>query len=97
MQPVAITHHTLTTALGAGRAATLAALRAARSGLAPKQFLDAGLQGWIGEVDGVDSTLLPPRLNEFDCRNNRLAWLALEQDGFIDAVNSARARCSQRR
>ena len=92
MQPVAITHHTLTTALGAGQAATLAALRAARSGLAPKQFLDAGLQGWIGEVDGVDSTVLPPRLNEFDCRNNRLAWLALEQDGFIDAVNSARAR-----
>jgi len=92
MQPVAITHHTLTTALGAGRAATLAALRAARSGLAPKQFLDAGLQGWIGEVDGVDSTVLPPRLNEFDCRNNRLAWLALEQDGFIDAVSRARAR-----
>jgi 3-oxoacyl-[acyl-carrier-protein] synthase-1 len=92
MQPVAITHHTLTTALGAGRAATLAALRGARSGLAPKQFLDAGLQGWIGEVDGVDSTVLPQRLNEFDCRNNRLAWLALEQDGFIDAVSGARAR-----
>ncbi len=92
MQPVAITQHTLTTALGAGRAATLAALRAARSGLAPKQFLDAGLQGWIGEVDGVDATALPARLHEFDCRNNRLAWLALEQDGFIDAVSKARAR-----
>jgi len=92
MQPVAITQHTLTTALGAGRDATLAALRAARSGLASKQFLDAGLQGWIGEVDGVDATALPARLHEFDCRNNRLAWLALEQDGFIDAVTKARAR-----
>jgi 3-oxoacyl-[acyl-carrier-protein] synthase-1 len=92
MQPVAITQHTLTTALGAGRSATLAALRAARSGLAPKQFIDAGLQGWIGEVDGVDAVELPARLREFDCRNNRLAWLALEQDGFIDAVATARAR-----
>ena len=92
MQPVAITQHTLTTALGAGRAATLAALRAARSGLAAKQFLDAGLQGWIGEVDGVDAVTLPARLREFDCRNNRLAWLGLEQDGFIDAVVKARAR-----
>jgi len=92
MQPVAITQHTLTTALGAGRAATLAALRAGRTGLASKQFLDAGLQGWIGEVDGVDAVVLPSRLQEFDCRNNRLAWLALEQDGFIDAVAKARAR-----
>ena len=92
MQPVAITQHTLTTALGAGRSATLAALRAARSGLAPKRFIDAGLQGWIGEVDGVDAVELPARLREFDCRNNRLAWLALEQDGFIDAVATARAR-----
>jgi 3-oxoacyl-[acyl-carrier-protein] synthase-1 len=92
MQPVAITQHTLTTALGAGRAATLAALRAERSGLASKQFLDAGLQGWIGEVDGVDAIVLPERLREFDCRNNRLAWLAVEQDGFIDAVAKARTR-----
>ena len=92
MLPVAITQHTLTTALGVGRDATLAALRAGRSGLAPKQFIDAGLQGWIGEVDGVDAIALPARLGEFDCRNNRLAWLALEQDGFIDAVAKARAR-----
>ena len=92
MQGVAITRHTLTTALGAGRAATLAALRAGRTGLAPKSFIDARLQGWIGEVDGVDAVVLPERLREFDCRNNRLAWLALEQDGFIAAVAKARAR-----
>ena len=92
MQRVAITEHTLTTALGAGRDATLVALRAGRSGLASKQFLDAGLQGWIGEVDGVDAVVLPERLREFDCRNNRLAWLALEQDGFMAAVAKARTR-----
>ncbi|HKX44416.1 MAG TPA: beta-ketoacyl-[acyl-carrier-protein] synthase family protein [Burkholderiaceae bacterium] len=92
MQPIAISQHTLTTALGAGLEATLEALRAGRSGLAPRQFVDAALSGWIGEVDGVDAVVLPPHLREFDCRNNRLAWLGLEQDGFIAAVERARAR-----
>ena len=92
MQPVAISHHTLTTALGAGNAATLAALRERRSGLAPKPFIDTLLQGWIGEVDGVDTLVLPDRLREFDCRNNRLAWLGLLQDGFIERVAKARER-----
>ena len=92
MQPIAISRHTLTTALGAGLDATLDALRAGRSGLAPRQFLDAALPGWIGEVDGVDAIVLPPHLHEYDCRNNRLAWMALEQDGFIAAVERVRAR-----
>ena len=92
MQPVAISQHTLTTAIGVGLDATLAALREGRTGLAPRRFLDAALHGWIGEVDGVDAIVLPPHLHEFDCRNNRLAWLALEQDGFIAAVARARAR-----
>jgi 3-oxoacyl-[acyl-carrier-protein] synthase I len=92
MQPVAISQHTLTTAIGVGLDATLAALREGRTGLAPRHFLDAALHGWIGEVDGVDAIVLPPHLHEFDCRNNRLAWLALEQDGFIAAVARARAR-----
>jgi len=74
-----------------GRNARGAARRAHRPRLEAVS-LDAGLPGWIGEVDGVDAVVLPSRLQEFDCRNNRLAWLALEQDGFIDAVAKARAR-----
>ena len=35
---------------------------------------------------------LPSALADFDCRNNRLAWRALQQDGFADAVRAARAR-----
>ncbi len=92
MTPLAISTYTLTTALGAGRAATLDALRAARSGLAPAHFLDVELPTWIGEVAGLDAAPLPPDLAEYDCRNNRLAWLALEQDGFADAVLAARER-----
>src|SRR6185312_16073378 len=31
-------------------------------------------------------------LADWDCRNNRLAWLGLRQDGFIDKVRIARER-----
>ena len=92
MKPLAIAAYTLTTALGAGREATLAAIRAERSGLAPGRFLDVELPTWIGEVAGLDAAPLPADLADHDCRNNRLAWLGLQQDGFADAVLAARER-----
>ncbi len=92
MRPLAITAGTLTTALGAGCAATLAALQAQRTGLAPVQFEAVPLTTWTGEVAGVDGVTLPAHLAEFDCRNNRLAWLGFQQDGFLDAVAGARSR-----
>lgn len=92
MNSVAISAYTLSTALGLGREAMLAALREARSGLAPVRFLDVPLPTWVGEVPGVDDVVLPQALAGFDCRNNRLAWLGLQQDRFLDAVAAARAR-----
>ena len=97
MNPLAISAFTLTTALGAGRAATLAALQAQRSGLAPLRFMDLPLSTWAGEVEGVDGVQLPAPLGAMDCRNNRLAWLGLSQDGFVDAVARARERWGARR
>jgi len=46
----------------------------------------------LGEVAGVDEMSWPAELAAFDCRNNRLAWLSLQQDGFADVVRSAVAR-----
>jgi 3-oxoacyl-[acyl-carrier-protein] synthase-1 len=89
LQPLLISHKTLTNALGAGLAATLAALQARRSGLAPCNFDTVDLDTWLGMVDGVDSVAIRPDLARFDCRNNRLAQLALEQDGFAEAVAAA--------
>ncbi|MES2993424.1 MAG: beta-ketoacyl-[acyl-carrier-protein] synthase family protein [Pseudomonadota bacterium] len=97
MTPLAITAYTLTTALGAGQAPTLAALQAQRSGLAPVRFENLPLPTWTGEVEGVDAVELPAALREFDCRNNRLAWLGLQQDGLREAVAAVRARCGARR
>ena len=55
------------------------------------------LDMWIGEVAGLDDITVVERLAEFDCRNNRLAQLALEQDGFAAAVAQARARYGAQR
>ena len=92
MKPLAITAYTLTTALGAGRAPTLEALRSERTGLRPARFLDVELPTWIGAVEGLDAAMLPALWNEHDCRNNRLAWLGLQHDSFLEAVARARGR-----
>jgi 3-oxoacyl-[acyl-carrier-protein] synthase-1 len=92
MTPLTITDATLTTALGTGLDAHLEALQAQRCGLRPCAFEDVDLPGWIGVVDGLQAAPLPAHLHDYECRNNRLAWLALQQDGFADAVQAARAR-----
>ena len=88
MQPLAISHFTLVNCLGRGRAATLAGLREQRSGLTPCDFAGVDLPTWIGTVAGLGEPVRAD-LATFDSRNNRLAQLALEQDGFADAVAAA--------
>ena len=97
MSPLALRSFTATSAIGCGLEATLASLHAQRSGLAPCSFETVSLDTCVGEVAGVDEMALPPELAEFDCRNNRLAWLALAQDGFATAVAECAARYGKRR
>jgi 3-oxoacyl-[acyl-carrier-protein] synthase-1 len=92
MNPLAISACTATSALGRGLAAHLDALRHARSGLRRNDFSSAPLACWIGRVDGVEDEPLPEAHAAWECRNNRLAWLGLNQDGFLDHVRAARAR-----
>jgi 3-oxoacyl-[acyl-carrier-protein] synthase-1 len=97
MRALQLTHFTATSCLGRGLTATLAALEAAHSGLAPCHFETAELQTYIGEVADVDAVRLPQPLQYFDCRNNRLAQLGLMQDGFDLAVHAAVERLGARR
>ena len=92
MRPLRIPAYTITSCLGRGNEPTLAALRAQRGGLARCDFETVDLDTWIGAVDGVDDVPIEAPLARFDCRNNRLARLGLEQDGFADAVRAAIAR-----
>ena len=97
MTPLLLTHFTATSCLGHGLEATLAALAAPRSGLGPCQFESVVLDTQIGEVAGIDEVEMPDSLDAYDCRNNRLAQLALMQDGFAAAVRSTIARFGPRR
>lgn len=92
MQPLAITAYTATCAAGVGRAALRASLRERRGGLRRNDFSEVPLDCWIGRVDGVEQAALPAELADWDCRNNRLAWLGLQPDGLRDAVAAARSR-----
>jgi 3-oxoacyl-[acyl-carrier-protein] synthase I len=92
MPPLAIRAFTATTALGRGRDAQASALRHRRGGLRRNDFQDAGLDAWIGRVDGLEDAALPAQYTRWECRNNRLAWLALQQDGMLDAIAALRVR-----
>jgi 3-oxoacyl-[acyl-carrier-protein] synthase-1 len=98
MPALAIRAYTATTALGRGRDAQADALRGRRSGLRENDFhgndatAAARLSTWIGRVDGLEDARLPDEFARWDCRNNRLAWAALQHDGVMDAVVAARER-----
>jgi 3-oxoacyl-[acyl-carrier-protein] synthase I len=97
MKPLVLSQFTATSCIGSGVAATLASLVGQRSGLKPCDFETVEIDTHIGEVAGVDAQRLPQNLKIFDCRNNRLAELALRQDGFLDAIEAAAAFWGRRR
>jgi len=92
MDPLALSAFTVTSALGRGLAPTLDALLAERSGLRQCDFAGLSLDTWIGRIDGVEDEPIAGTLSTYDCRNNRLARIALRQDGFENAVAAAAAR-----
>ncbi len=92
MNPLWLSHFTVTSSIGHGLDQTLAALRECRAGLAPCAFETVELATFIGEVAGMDAVRLPAHLADFDCRNNRLGLLGLTQDCFAEAVRAAIAK-----
>jgi 3-oxoacyl-[acyl-carrier-protein] synthase I len=92
MQPLLISRFSIANCLGAGSGAVLDALRTKRSGLAPCDFETATVETWTGQIQGLEARPVRRGLEAYDCRTNRIAQLALEQDGFSSAVAAARER-----
>ncbi len=92
MDPLFLTKYTAVTALGNGLDSQLRALRECRSGLHPWSFENVDLDMCMGRVEGLETSILPDEFEQFDCRNNRLALMGLQQDGFTQAVEVARDR-----
>jgi len=82
----------LVTALGKGRARTVSALRENRSALTPCTFDALPIPTYVGEISGLDDLPLEGKFSGFDCRNNRLAAMALREDTLLESVAAARAR-----
>ena len=92
-----ISASSLVNALGVGKEATLQALQTEKSGLRRCDLAEVDFPTWIGRVAGLESQPLQGKWQPFDCRNNRLTKLALQTDGFDDAVDKARQRYGSRR
>jgi 3-oxoacyl-[acyl-carrier-protein] synthase I len=92
VQPLAITRYSIVNCLGAGSQAVLDALFEKRSGLAPCEFETVEVETHVGRVAGLEGTPVRDDLGRYDCRNNRLAQIGLELDGFAAAVTAARER-----
>ena len=97
MRPLLLKKFTATSCIGTGAAATLHSLLDQSSGLRSCRFETVDIKTHIGEVAGVDAAKLPQELYKFECRNNRLAELALGQDGFFEAVQQSAERWGRRR
>jgi 3-oxoacyl-[acyl-carrier-protein] synthase-1 len=92
MPPLRITACAIACAAGIGRSALAESLRNRKGGLRPNDFTDTSLPTYIGRVAGLEDEPLPQGLVRWDCRNNRLAWLALNSDGFLDCTRAAVVR-----
>jgi 3-oxoacyl-[acyl-carrier-protein] synthase-1 len=97
MKPLLLKNFTAASCIGKGVAPTLESLRRQLSGLKQCEFETVDIKTHIGEVAGVDDTRLPQQLHKFECRNNRLAELTLQQDGFFESVQQAAERWGRRR
>jgi 3-oxoacyl-[acyl-carrier-protein] synthase-1 len=95
--PLQLTRFTASSCAGSGLVALRDSLEQRRSGLEPCRFETARIDTYIGEVPGVDEVRLPSRLQRYDCRNNRLALLGLQQDNFEAAVRTSAARWGRAR
>jgi 3-oxoacyl-[acyl-carrier-protein] synthase-1 len=83
---------TVVSAAGHGAGALWDAAVQGRSGLRANTLDWCDLPCWVGAVPGVDDPALAAHLGAWDCRNHRLAWLALQDPAFQQAVAAARNR-----
>ena len=97
MLPLTLSHFSITNSLGKGAAATLHALRSKQSGLSLCAFEDVDLETYISKVQDLDQVKPSANLASYDCRNNRLAQLCLEQDEFVPAVDTAKNKYGAQR
>lgn len=94
---VGIVASTLVSAAGLNVESLWQRLLQQQTGLSPQALNWCDLPVWTGPVAGVDDVTLPDSLKTLDCRNHRLAWMALQDHAFRSAIDQQIARTSASR
>ncbi|SMM99131.1 3-oxoacyl-[ACP] synthase FabV like [uncultured Candidatus Thioglobus sp.] len=97
INPLKITASTLVNALGVGKSATLEAMLNNQSGLRAVNYPDMNFSTFLGLVNEVENVVLEAGLIKFNCRNNKLAKLALDADNFRQEVDEAMVKYGKNR
>ena len=92
MRNLQLSAYSLCSCLGHGIDQHCEALLAERSGLELCDFDGIDLETWVGRVPGVEDKHFPAEFSDYECRINRLAYMALNGDGFLNQVNRAKSR-----
>ena len=87
-----ITAASLVNALGRGKTEVWQKISREESGLRQAAYPGLEFETWIGQVEAAASYPLEAKLGKYNCRNNRLAKLGLDSDGFRDAVENAKQK-----
>jgi len=94
---IVIDQYTASCATGLGLDALSRALADRVSGLRRNDFEGCDIASWIGRVADVEKYELPESLHYLESRNNRLAWAGLQQDRFLESVETMVERVGARR
>lgn len=97
MRPLKISADSMVNALGYGKQATFQALKNGTSGLRLVDDSQVCFDTWVGRVNDLVGQPLVGEYQQYDCRNNRLAKICLDTEGFSDYVLEARSRYGSRR
>jgi len=89
---IAIGAYTATSAAGIGLTALHESIANRQTGLASNDFENCDLDTWVGRVASLEDTVLPSHLSHLHSRNNQLAWLGLQQDGLLAAIETLAGR-----
>jgi 3-oxoacyl-[acyl-carrier-protein] synthase-1 len=92
MSVLGLSASTVVHASGHGVQALWDSVAGKHTGLRPNKLDWCDLPCWIGATPGVDDVRLPATLQSWDSRNHRLAWLALQDVSFRNAVAAAVSR-----
>jgi 3-oxoacyl-[acyl-carrier-protein] synthase-1 len=84
---IAIFSYTATSGAGIGLDAMHLGIANRNSGLRRNDLPECDLETWVGRVTSVEAVCLPPHLEHLQSRNNQLAWLGLQQDEFLGALD----------